>query len=45
MDEGRKLLVFRVQSLKHRLTLEVFLPLGFNDASTLLHWLRQRQAK
>jgi hypothetical protein len=26
-------------------TLEIFLPLGFNDASTLLYWLRQRQAK
>jgi len=26
-------------------TLEIFLPLGFNDASTLLHWLRQQQTK
>jgi hypothetical protein len=24
------------------LTLQVFLPLGFNDASTILHWLRKR---
>ncbi len=24
-------------------TLEVFLPLGFNDASTILHWIRARQ--
>jgi hypothetical protein len=23
-------------------TLEVFLPLGFNDGSTLLYWLRRR---
>lgn len=26
-------------------TLEVFVPLGFNDASTILHWLRQPSAK
>jgi hypothetical protein len=26
-------------------TLEVFVPLGFNDASTILHWLRQPAAK
>jgi hypothetical protein len=26
-------------------TLEVFVPLGFNDASTILHWMRQRTAK
>jgi len=26
-------------------TLEIFLPLGFNDASTVLHWLRQPAKK
>jgi hypothetical protein len=26
-------------------TLQVFVPLGFNDASTLLYWMRKRQTK
>ncbi len=26
-------------------TLEIFLPLGFNDASTVLHWMRRQQSK